>query len=66
MSRELLRQLMELDADDDVRAIIVTGSAGHFSVGLDIHELSRIEGYSQVRADLACVWNAAGGSHDFS
>lgn len=49
MSRELLRQLMELDADDDVRAIIITGAAGHFSVGLDIHELARVEGYSQVR-----------------
>jgi enoyl-CoA hydratase/carnithine racemase len=48
MSQELLHQLQNLDNDDDIRAIIVTGANGHFSVGIDIQELAEIQNYSQV------------------
>jgi enoyl-CoA hydratase/carnithine racemase len=55
MSRELLRQLNELDNDDEIRAIIITGTDGYFSVGIDIHELAEIQNYSQVTGCHACL-----------
>lgn len=54
MMRELIRQLEECDKDSDVRAIIITGTQGLFSVGADIHELAGIQTYGQVQLpDLA-------------
>jgi enoyl-CoA hydratase len=35
--RELPVVFQALDADQDVRAIVLTGSGGHFSYGLDLH-----------------------------
>jgi enoyl-CoA hydratase/carnithine racemase len=49
MMGELLRQLKECDADEDIRAIIVTGSREYFSVGFDIHELARVKTYGEAR-----------------
>ncbi|KQY57120.1 MULTISPECIES: crotonase/enoyl-CoA hydratase family protein [unclassified Nocardioides] len=37
--RELPLVFEALDADDDVRAIVLTGNAKSFSVGLDLHEM---------------------------
>ncbi|PYI69315.1 crotonase/enoyl-CoA hydratase family protein [Arthrobacter livingstonensis] len=36
---ELPRLFRELDADDSVRAVVLTGAGNHFSVGLDVQEV---------------------------
>ena len=41
MSRRLLELIPEIDADPDVRVVVVTGSGRSFSVGSDITELDR-------------------------
>jgi enoyl-CoA hydratase/carnithine racemase len=42
MWRELASLFSELSAADDVRAVILSGSGGHFSAGADISEFSRL------------------------
>jgi enoyl-CoA hydratase/carnithine racemase len=42
MWRDLVRLLGELGHDDSVRAIIMTGAGGHFSVGADISEFEAV------------------------
>ena len=56
MMAELVHKLQGLDEDEDIHAIIITGSQGYFSVGVDIHELAEIKTYGQVRtrARTAC------------
>jgi enoyl-CoA hydratase/carnithine racemase len=50
LMKDLVRQTKECDADEDISAIIITGSQGVFSQGLDVGELATIKSYGQVRA----------------
>jgi enoyl-CoA hydratase/carnithine racemase len=56
MMADLVHKLQGLDEDEDIHAIIITGSQGYFSVGVDIHELAEIKTYGQVctGADSVC------------
>jgi enoyl-CoA hydratase/carnithine racemase len=41
MFREFIAGLLELDADDEVRVVIITGAGKAFTVGLDVGEASK-------------------------
>jgi len=45
----LTAHLQEIDKDDTVRAVVLTGSGKAFAAGADIKEMNSREGYAQVR-----------------
>ena len=47
--KELEQVFIELEADDYVRVVILTGSGRFFSAGADIHELKHL--HTQITAD---------------
>lgn len=49
---ELVRIWPELDADPEVRAIVLTGSGGAFSAGGDLHLLERMTGDLSLRSQI--------------
>merc|ERR1719330_871597 len=55
---ELVGKLRELDADDSVRAAVVTGTGKAFAAGADIKEMGSREGYSDVRhGNMLAHWS---------
>lgn len=49
LMKEILRQMKECDNDEEIKAIILTGTDGVFSVGADMKELSLVKTYGEVR-----------------
>jgi Enoyl-CoA hydratase/isomerase len=49
LMKELVQQMKDCDADESISSIIITGSKGIFSRGLDLGELSSIKTYGQAR-----------------
>lgn len=49
LMKEILRQMKECDQDEEIKAIILTGTDGVFSVGADMKELSTVKTYGEVR-----------------
>ena len=56
--RELPRVLDVLDADDDVRAVVLTGAGEAFSAGGDIASFAELHGTTAVRRHLRLVFDA--------
>ena len=50
MWRDVARVIGELGQDADVRAILLTGAGGHFSVGADISEFDQVRATSEQSA----------------
>lgn len=48
LMREILKQMKDCDRDDQIKAIILTGADGVFSVGADMLELSQVKSYGEV------------------
>lgn len=46
--REILKQMKDCDNDDEIKAIILTGTNGVFSVGADMLELSKVKNIGEV------------------
>merc|ERR1719487_499903 len=51
LMRELVDKLKELDADNSIRANVVTGTGKAFAAGADIKEMHSRAGFSDVKAD---------------
>jgi enoyl-CoA hydratase/carnithine racemase len=51
LMKELVAKLQEVDADETLRASVVTGTGKAFAAGADIKEMGSRQGYSDVRAD---------------
>jgi len=51
MVRELLETLTQLERDDSVRCLLLTGSPGMFSAGLDVPELIQFD-----RSEMTAFW----------
>jgi len=47
--RQLIDRLQELDADDNVKATVITGTGKAFAAGADIKEMNSRTGYAEVR-----------------
>merc|ERR1719384_311717 len=58
LMHELVDRLRELDADDSIRAAVVTGTGKAFAAGADIKEMGSRQGYSQVRqCNMLAHWS---------
>lgn len=51
LSRELLATIREAEADEAVRAIVLSGTEAHFSVGADLREVDRMTAADAVLDD---------------
>jgi len=59
---ELVEKLRAFDADDSLRAAVVTGSGKAFAAGADIKEMNSREGYPEVRAsNMLAHWSGLSG-----
>eukprot|EP00927_Polykrikos_kofoidii_P065468 TRINITY_DN61217_c0_g1_i1.p1 TRINITY_DN61217_c0_g1~~TRINITY_DN61217_c0_g1_i1.p1 ORF type:complete len:290 (-),score=63.84 TRINITY_DN61217_c0_g1_i1:118-987(-) len=59
---ELVNKLKEVDADDTVRAAVVTGTGKAFAAGADIKEMHTRENYAAVRnSNMLAHWSAISG-----
>lgn len=58
LMRQLVDRLQEIDADDSVRAAVVTGTGKAFAAGADIKEMNSRAGYPEVRAcNMLAHWS---------
>ncbi|MFM8349006.1 MAG: enoyl-CoA hydratase-related protein [Bacteroidota bacterium] len=55
---ELVSALQELDRNDAVRAIIITGSEKAFAAGADIRQMAEMSVVDMIRADQFSVWDS--------
>lgn len=55
MWQRLGELFVELDSDDSVRAIILTGAAGHFCAGADISEFPKVRNNAQAGKEYDAV-----------
>ena len=55
MWQRLGELFVELDTDDSVRAIILTGAAGHFCAGADISEFPKVRNNAQAGKEYDAV-----------
>mmetsp|Transcript_86766 Transcript_86766/g.280377 ORF Transcript_86766/g.280377 Transcript_86766/m.280377 type:complete len:292 (+) Transcript_86766:86-961(+) len=49
LMKQLVEKLQEIDADDSIRAVVITGIGKAFAAGADIKEMNSREGYPEVR-----------------
>ncbi len=66
MALDIVEAIAAADADDDVRAVIVCGSGGHFCAGADLEaaltgSLGDSEEFAQVAGDITGVERDSGG-----
>jgi len=62
LMRTLVARLQEVDADDSVRAAVVTGSGKAFAAGADIKEMDSRGSYAEVRnCNMLAHWSAVAG-----
>jgi enoyl-CoA hydratase len=54
---ELVAALQQLDADDDIRAIVLTGNERAFAAGADIGAMADATVVDQIRRDQFAVWD---------
>jgi len=55
---ELVAKLQEVDADDNIRAAVITGTGKAFAAGADIKEMGSRTGYPEVRAcNMLAHWS---------
>src|ERR1041384_1994814 len=54
---ELKDALQQLDADDNVRVIVLTGSEKAFAAGADIKEMADASSIDMVNRDQFAVWD---------
>ncbi|MBK9730929.1 MAG: enoyl-CoA hydratase/isomerase family protein [Chitinophagaceae bacterium] len=61
LNRQLMTELMEalqqLDTDENVRAIIITGNEKAFAAGADIKEMSEASAMEMLKADQFRTWD---------
>jgi len=58
LMRALVQRLQEIDADDAIRAAVVTGTGKAFAAGADIKEMHSREDYAAVRhCDMLAHWS---------
>merc|ERR1719291_1663828 len=59
LMHELVQKLREVDADDTVRAAVVTGTGKAFAAGADIKEMNSRPDYAEVRnTNMLAHWSA--------
>ena len=58
LMKELVSALQELDRNDDVRVIIVTGNEKAFAAGADIRQMAEMSVVDMIRADQFSVWDS--------
>jgi len=62
LMRQLVERLQEVDADDSVRAAVVTGTGKAFAAGADIKEMNSRAGYPEVRScNMLAHWSGVSG-----
>jgi enoyl-CoA hydratase len=54
---EIVDALESLDADDEIRAMVLTGSEKAFAAGADISQLAKSSVVDQIRDDQFAVWD---------
>jgi len=57
LCREMILALKDLDQDDAVRAIIITGNGKHFAAGADIKEMNNLDFAQANRSNLFADWD---------
>lgn len=57
MMNQLADQLEELDLDEEIRAIVLTGNDQAFAAGADIHELAGLEPIDLVSTSYFAAWD---------
>lgn len=60
LRRELLAQLQVLDADPEVRVMVLAGSAKVFAAGADLNEIADTGAIDMVLRDTYALWSALG------
>lgn len=55
---ELVEQLQILDADNDVRCVILAGNETAFAAGADLSELEHIDAIGMMKRDTGKAWDA--------
>jgi enoyl-CoA hydratase/carnithine racemase len=60
---QLMEELKNLEKDDSVRRIVLTGVAKSFTVGADIHEMQNLNSQSYSLEKSSIAWTAS--SNDF-
>lgn len=60
LRRELLAQLQALDADPEVRVMVLAGSAKVFAAGADLNEIAEAGAIDMVLRDTYALWSALG------
>lgn len=60
LRRELVQTLQSLDADGEVRAIVLTGAADVFAAGADLSEIADAGAIEMLLRDTFSLWNAIG------
>jgi len=58
LMKQLVEKLQEIDADESIRAAVVTGTGKAFAAGADIKEMNSRAGYSDVRnCNMLAHWS---------
>lgn len=58
LMRQLVEKLREVDADDSIRAVVITGSGKAFAAGADIKEMNSRADYGTVRhCNMLAHWS---------
>ena len=60
LRRELIAALQELDADTDVRAMVLAGAPKVFAAGADLAEIGSAGAIDMVLRDTLSLWNSIG------
>lgn len=60
LRRELLAQLQTLDADPDVRVMVLAGGAKVFAAGADLNEIAEAGAIDMLLRDTYALWSALG------